>query len=125
MSIFLGAIKQKNVSSIQKRVDEINDMIRYANEHNLEVVDKSQTWEAPMKFEPLKYSNGVLYVKYQKLDLYKYNRGKGTSWQKESYKVGRKDTSYGFEENESIRLTLTDIARMFRSVVNHYKKYGY
>jgi hypothetical protein len=126
MAVLLGAIKQKNVNAIQKRVDEINEMIRFAKEHKLEVVDKTNTWQAPMKYEPLKYSNGVLYVTYYKFDLYKYAKGQGYDWKKESYKVGRKDTSYGgYSENESIKMTLTDIARMYRSVVNHYKKYGY
>lgn len=126
MAVLLGAIKQKNVNAIQKRVDEINEMIRYANAHDLDVVDKTNSWQAPMKYEPLKYSNGVLYITYQKLNLYDYLKGRGSKWTKESYKVGRKDTSYGgYSENQSIKMTLTDIARMYRSVVNHYKKYGY
>jgi hypothetical protein len=126
MSIFLGAIKQKNVPAIERRVSEINEMIRFAKIHKLEVVDKSNTWQAEMKYEQLKYSNGILYITYETLDLYDYLKGKGRKYKKESYKVGRKDTSYGgYSENESIRITLTDIARMYRSRINEFKKYGY
>jgi hypothetical protein len=124
MAVLLGAI-QKNNNAIQKRVDEINAMIRFANANKLEVVDKSGSWQAEMKYEELKYSKGVLYITYQTLDLYGYLKGKGRKYKKESYKIGRKDTQYGgYSENESIRLNLTDIARMYRSRINEFKKYG-
>jgi len=125
MSIFLGAVKQKNVPAIERRVEEINDMIRFAKLHKLEVVDKSGSWQAPMKYELLKYSKGILYVTFETLDLYKYNREGKRSYKKESYKVGRKDTSYYYKENESIKVSLTDIARMYRARINQFKKYGY
>jgi hypothetical protein len=114
MAVLLGAIKSGN-DPIQKRVDEINDMIRYANENNIDVVDKSSTWQANMKYNLLKYSRGVLFVSYQQLDLYKYYKGQGETWKKESYRVGKND----------VREVLTDIARMYRSSIKRYKTYGY
>ena len=83
MSIFLGAV-QKSSNAIQKRVDEVNEMIRFGNSHDIYVVDSTTTWQAPMKYNLLKYTKGVLYVSYEELDLYKYNRGKGKSFKKEN-----------------------------------------
>lgn len=116
MSIFLGAV-QSNKNAIQKRVDEVNEMIRFANENDIEVVDSTTTWQAPMRYNLLKYTKGVLYVSYQELDLYKYNRGKGKSYKKESFKVGRNDTDYGFNENEGIKKVLSNIAKMYRKAI--------
>jgi hypothetical protein len=114
MAVLLGAIKAGS-NAIQKRVDEVNDMIRFANENKIEVVDKSGTWQAPMKYNLLKYSRGVLFVTYQELDIYKYNRGKGEDWQKKTARYGKED----------IRDVLNDIAKMYRSSIRRYKTYGY
>lgn len=114
MAVLLGAIKSGK-DPIQKRVDEINDMIRFANENNIEVVDNRSTWQTPMKYNLLKYSRGVLFVTYQELDLYRYNKGQGKFYKKVSDRVGKYD----------IKEVLNDIARMYRSSIRRYKTYGY
>jgi len=115
MSILLGAVKQTNTNAIQKRVDEINAMIRFAKLHKLEVVDKSGSWQSPMIYEQLKYTKGVLYAKYKELDLYKANRGGGRDYKNMTERYGKNDVKEG----------LTYIARMYRARINQFKKYGY
>lgn len=120
--------KGGNIPTIEKRVAEVNAMINEGNEKGLEVVDESTTWQSPMKFNPLKYSNGVLYVSYKQLDLYKYNKGMGTEWKKENYKVGKNDmntTNFNYSQGSSQKETLSDIARMYRKALNNFQKYGY
>jgi len=119
--------KGGNISSIDKRVAEVNAMIKEANEKNIQVVDTSVTWQAPMKYEPLVYKNGILYIKYEELDLYRNNRGQGRFWEKKSDKIGKHNTDYGVGEKEGYaqKKALTDIARMYRTALNHYNKYGY
>jgi len=114
MAVLLGAI-QKNSTTIEKRVNEINDMIRYANANDIEVVDNRSTWQSPMRYNPLLYTKGVLYVSYAELDLYRANRGGSRVYENKVYRVGKND----------VKETLTDIARMYRSAINKFKKYGY
>jgi hypothetical protein len=109
--------KGGEIKSIRKRVDEINALIKLGNENDIEVVDESTTWESPMKFKPLKYSNGVLYVEYQELDLYSYLKGRGTKYETKKFKVTKYDTSSGFEAGESQRNELNDIAKMYRKAL--------
>jgi hypothetical protein len=116
--------KGGNVPSIEKRVIEVNKLIEYANDKGLEVVDESTTWQAPMKFKPLKYSNGVLYVSLIELDLYKYNKGMGSEYKKESYKIGKNELGSSMRGNAQTE-ALTDIARMHRKAINSFEKYGY
>ena len=111
----VSVAKKSGSNAIQKRVDEVNEMINFANENNIEVVDKNSTWQTPMKYNPLKYSRGILFVSYQSLDLYKFNKGQGESWKKENDKFGKDD----------VKDVLTDIARMYRSSIRRYKTYGY
>jgi hypothetical protein len=119
MNTFLGGIfgtaTTKKPSALEKRVAEVNKLINEGNKQGLEVVDSSSTWQAPMKYKPLKTSRGVLYVTYEKLDLYKYNRGKGTSWEKKSERWGTEDAKY----------ILNDIAKMYRKAIKTYSVYGY
>ena len=114
MSIFLGAVKSGNSNAIQKKVDEINNMIRFANEKDIEVVDKSSSWQSPMRYDLLKYTKGVLYVKYKELDLYKANRGGGRNYKSVSERYGKND----------VATALTEIARMYRSKINEFTKYN-
>jgi hypothetical protein len=109
--------KGGEIKSIRKRVDEINALIKLGNENDIEVVDESTTWESPMKFKPIKYSNGVLYVEYQELDLYSYLKGRGTKYETKKFKVTKYDTSSGFEAGESQRNELNDIAKMYRKAL--------
>jgi hypothetical protein len=109
--------KGGEIKSIKKRVDEINALIKLGNENDIEVVDESTTWESPMKFKPIKYSNGVLYVEYQELDLYSYLKGRGTKYETKKFKVTKYDTSSGFEAGESQRNELNDIAKMYRKAL--------
>jgi len=115
MSIFLGAVIQKNSNAIQKRVDEINEMIRIAKANDLSVTDKSGTWQPLVKYNLLKYTKGVLYATYEEENLYYYAKGKGRKWEKKSERYGKNDVAYG----------LKYIGAMYRSAVNHFKKYGY
>jgi hypothetical protein len=106
-----------NVKSIEKKVAEVNELIKYANDNKIEVVDESGTWQAPMKYKPIKYSNGVLYIEYDELDLYKHNKGQGTFRKTVKDKVLKRDMQF---DNP-----LNDIAKMYRKAVKHHKEYGY
>jgi hypothetical protein len=102
--------KGGNVASIEKKVAEVNRLIELGNKHNLQVVDTSGTWQAPMKYKPFKYSNGVLHGEYEELDLYSHLKGKGTHWIKVKEKVKKSDM-----HNES---PLNHVARMYRKALN-------
>lgn len=116
-----GGIKSGNVPAIEKRVEEVNRLIKEGNQKGLDVVDSSSTWEAPMKYKPLKYTNGVLYIEYEELDLYKYMKGHNESkWVQEKYKIAK--SGMGIEEQKE---TLNNIARMYRRAIRHFNTYGY
>lgn len=117
-----GGIMAKggNVPTIEKRVEEVNALIKEGNDKGLQVVDTSSTWESPMKYKPFKYSNGVLYEEYEELDLYKYNKGQGTYWVTKKYTT--KKSGGGIDDQKA---TLTQIARMYRKAIKHYNNYGY
>jgi hypothetical protein len=54
-------------TKIQKKVDEINDLIKKAIDSDgdpLMVVDTTGTWEEPMQYKPIIYKNGRLYIEY-------------------------------------------------------------
>jgi len=116
-----GVKKSGNIKSIQNRVNEVNELIKEGNDKGVEVIDSRSTWEAPMKYKPIKYSNGVLYIEYEELNLYKYNRFEGTQWVTKKEKI-TKGGVLGLEEQ---KYTLTLIARMYRKAINHFNKYGY
>jgi DNA repair protein RadC len=101
--------KGGNVSSIEKKVAEVNRLINLANEKNISVVDSSSTWESPMKYKPIRYSNGVLYIEYQELDLYKYNRTGVSNWVTKKDKILKRDIEF---DNP-----LNDIAKMYRKAL--------
>jgi hypothetical protein len=46
--------KGGNVPSIEKRVAEVNALIKEGNDKGLEVIDETNTWQAPKKFNLLK-----------------------------------------------------------------------
>ena len=119
--------KGGSIKSLEKRVAEVNELIKRGNELGIEVVDESTTWQAPMKYKPLKYTNGVLYVSYEQLDLYKYNREYVQDWEKKSYKIGKYESGYGYrgEAGAAQREALTEIARMYRKPLKSYDTYGY
>ena len=101
--------KGGSVSSIEKKVAEVNKLIELANANDISVVDSSSTWESPMKYKPVKYSNGVLYVEYKELDLYKYNRTGQSNW------VTKKDKV--LKRNMEFDNPLNDIAKMYRKAL--------
>lgn len=101
--------KGGNVSSIEKRVEEVNKLIELANANDISVIDSSVTWESPMKYKPVRYSNGVLYVEYQELDLYKYNRTGESNWVTKKDKVLKRNMEF---DNQ-----LNDIAKMYRKAL--------
>ena len=109
--------KGGEITSIKKRVDEVNALIKLGIENDIEVVDNSTTWESPMKYKPLKYSNGVLYIEYQELDLYSYLKGKGTKYETKKEKVTKYDDSYGYGAGVTQKHMLNDIAKMYRKAL--------
>ncbi len=109
--------KGGEIASIKKRVDEVNALIKLGIENDIEVVDNSTTWEAPMKYKPLKYSNGVLYIEYQELDLYSYLKGRGTKYETKKEKVTKYDDSYGYGAGVTQKYMLNDIAKMYRKAL--------
>ena len=108
-----------NVPSIEKRIAVVNNLIALGNANDLTVVDSTITWEAPMKYNPLKYTNGVLYVSYQELDLYNYLKRGGTKWKKESYKVGKNEMGESVFKGSAQTDTLTKIANMYRKALRN------
>jgi len=101
--------KGGNVSSIDKKVQEVNELIELANEKGISVVDSSSTWQSPMKYKPIRYSNGVLYVEYDELDLYKSNRTGESIWVTQKDKILKGDMQF---DNP-----LNDIAKMYRKAL--------
>jgi adenylate kinase family enzyme len=54
-------------TKIQKKVDEVNALIKKAIDSDgdpLMVVDTTGTWEEPMQYKPVVYKNGRLYIEY-------------------------------------------------------------
>jgi hypothetical protein len=101
--------KGGNVSSIEKKVQEVNRLIELGNKNGISVVDSRSTWEAPMKYKPIRYSNGVLYVEYQELDLYSYNRTGVSKWETKKDKI--------LKRNMQFDNPLNDIAKMYRKAL--------
>jgi DNA-binding transcriptional regulator YhcF (GntR family) len=113
--------KGGNVPSIEKKVAEVNELIREGNEKGVEVIDTSTTWQSPMKYKPFKYSNGVLYEEYEELNLYSYNRGEGTKWETKKFKF-KKNSSLGIDDQKDV---LNQVARWYRKAIKHFDTYGY
>jgi len=111
MATFIGGIfgigETKKASALEKRVAEVNELINEGNTMNVRVVDTSSTWQSPMKYKPVKTSRGVLYVTYEELDLYGYNKGRGIKYVKKSERYGKSDAKY----------VLNDIAKMYRAAI--------
>lgn len=105
----LGAINPRK-SAIEKKVDEVNEMIKEANRKGIYVIDSSSTWEAPMKYEPLKYSRKQLFVKYKKLDLYSWNRKGVEKWDKRTERWGSDD----------VKDIVNYVAKMYRKALKQY-----
>lgn len=98
-----------NVSSIEKRVQEVNRLIELGNANNILVIDSSSTWEAPMKYKPIKYSNGILYVEYQELDLYNHLKKGVDNW------ITKKEKT--LKRNMEFDNPLNEIAKMYRKAL--------
>ncbi len=91
--------------SIQKKVDEINDMISKAKDDDgdpIGVIDTSGTWEEPMVYKPLVYKNGALYIEYTQ----PYRPGK----------VNKEKITKANMEFDGIP-TLNDIAKWYRKAI--------
>ena len=108
------------LSSIEKKVNEVNDLINKANLFNLTVIDTNGTWQTPMKYKPFRYSNSVLYEEYQELDLYGYAKKGYRDWILKKNKYTK--TGDGIDVQKSV---LNDVAKMYRKALKHYDKYGY
>lgn len=121
--------KGGSIASIEKSVAEVNEMIKLANEKDIEVTDTSGTWQSPMKYKPLKYSNGVLYIEYEELDLYRHNKGMGSNWESKKEKITKYSTDYGRNINGSDagyaqREELKQIAKMYRKAIKNFNNYA-
>ena len=110
-----GATKRKsgNEPKVQRKVDELNRLIKLANENDIEITDNTSTWEAPMRYKPIKYTNGTLYLEWEELDLYKANRGEGRKYEKKTDKVLKSDM-----ELDGIP-TLNFLARRYRNALKN------
>ncbi len=101
--------KGGNVATITRKVNEVNRLIALGNENNISVIDSTTTWEAPMKYKPIKYSNGNLYIEYEQLDLYKNNRTGVKQWITDKYKVLKRNMEYDSP--------LNNIAKLYRKAL--------
>ena len=109
--------KGGNIPTIERKVEEVNRLIKLGNDNDIEVVDNSSTWQSPMKYKTIKYSNGVLYVEYRELDLYSYLKGRGEKYEVKKEKTTKNDDSYGFGAGVTQRYVLNDIAKMYRKAL--------
>jgi hypothetical protein len=107
--------KSGNVPRIAKKVAEVNALIEKGNQLGLEVVDSSSTWEAPMKYKPIKYVNGILYIEYEKLDLYALSKRGVQKWDIQKDKV--------LKRNMEFDNPLNDIAKMYRKAIREKEQY--
>lgn len=91
-----GVTKRKsgNEPKVQRKVDELNRLIKLANENDVEITDNTSTWEAPMRYKPVKYSNGILYFEWDELDLYKANKGLGRVYKHKKDKVLKRSMEF-------------------------------
>ncbi len=106
--------KMSNVPAIEKKVNEVNRLISLAIDKNgnpLSVVDNSGTWQSPMRYKPVRYSNGTLYVEYEELDLYTHNRSKGAN---SNWELVKEKT---LKDNMEFDSPLNNIAKMYRKVL--------
>ena len=107
--------KSGNVPRIAKKVAEVNALIEKGNELGVEVVDSSTTWQSPMKYKPIKYVNGILYIEYEELDLYLNNRSGIRQWKLKKDKV--------LKRNMEFDNPLNDIAKMYRKAIREREQY--
>lgn len=96
-------------SKLQRKVDEVNRLIKLVNDNDLTVVDSSSTWQTPMKYQPIVISRGGLKITYKELDLYKYNRTGRSSWEEKKDTVLKRDMEF---DNP-----LNDIAKWHRKAL--------
>jgi len=104
--------KGGNVPSITRKVNEVNRLIALGNENDISVIDSSSTWESPMKYKPIRYSNGTLYIEYEELDLYKNNRTGVKQWITKKDKVLKRNMEYDSP--------LNNIAKWYRKALKNY-----
>lgn len=79
--------KSGNEKKYEKQVEEVNRLIQILIDKDLSIIDGSSTWQAPIKYKPFKYVNGVLYEEYEELDLYKSRKFKKETWNTVKNKV--------------------------------------
>ena len=96
-------------SKLQRKVDEVNRLIKLVNDNDLTVVNSSSTWETPMKYQPIVVSRGGLKITYKELDLYKYNRTGKQNWEEKKETVLKRDMEF---DNP-----LNDIAKWHRKAL--------
>ena len=102
-------IQTKDKNAIAKRVLEVNELINRANSKKILVYDTSSTWQAAMRYKPLKFSRGVLFISREIEDLYKKAKTGKSVWKKDSFRSSVEDARY----------YLTEIARMYRSALKY------
>jgi hypothetical protein len=96
-------------SKLQRKVDEVNRLIKLVNDNDLTVVNSSSTWETPMKYQPIVVTRGGLKITYKELDLYKYNKTGKQNWEEKKETVLKRDMEF---DNP-----LNDIAKWHRKAL--------
>jgi hypothetical protein len=104
-------------STIKKQVETINALITKANKLGINVIDESVTWQAPLKYNIIKFVKGKIYISYSQLDLYAYHRKGVKIWKKESFVTGTK----GYGSNDIFYGNpLPDIKRMYTKALKYH-----
>lgn len=93
-------------SKVERKVKEVNELIASAIDSDgdpISVIDSSSTWQAPMRYKPIKYSNGVLYLEW--------STWTGSKDEISKEKILKKDIEF-----DGIP-ALNEIAKMYRNAI--------
>lgn len=112
----------KRFNVIQRRVNEINEMISKAIDKDgdkLLVVDPKSTWEEPMSYEPIAFENNILTIRYTE----PYNKNKDNI-EKIDLNVYLEDIDENHFILEDAKGDLSSIKRMYNKAIKKAKKDG-
>jgi len=112
--------KGGNITAVEKRVTEVNELIEMGKKNNVSVTDTGNTWQSPMKYKPFIYKNGVLYEEYDELDLYLYAKTGERKWRIEKNKYTK--VGDGVDTQKQV---LSHVFKMYRKELKYYADYDY